>query len=63
MIAGKLQMPVAGGMMKEENYQSMQFEGGDNPRSKFATICIDNHIGSDIEMQIGSCNANASVFA
>jgi hypothetical protein len=29
MIGGKLQVPVASGMMKEENYQSMQIEGYD----------------------------------
>jgi hypothetical protein len=54
VTGGKLQVPVADGKMKEEPYQSMQIEGYDNPRMKFVTMCINNHIGSDIQVQTGT---------
>lgn len=53
MTGGKLPVPVAGGKMKDEFYQSMQIEGFDNPKKKYFTTCINNHIGSDIQMQTG----------
>jgi hypothetical protein len=62
ITGGKLQVPVGDGMMKEENYQSMQIEGYDNPKAKFVTMSINNHIGSDIEMQTGSYDAKTKVF-
>ncbi|MHA4807800.1 DUF1579 family protein [Flavitalea flava] len=62
ITGGKLQIPVAAGMMKEENYQSMQIEGYDNPRAAFVTISINNHIGSDIEMQTGTYDINTKVI-
>ena len=40
--------------MKDGNYQNLQIEGYDNPKAKFVTTSINNHIGSNIEMQIGS---------
>ena len=49
---GKLQVPVKDGKMKEENYQGMQIEGYDNGKMKFVVASINNHIGSDIEMQL-----------
>ena len=62
ITGGKLRVPVGGGMMKEENYQSMQIEGYDNPKAKFVTISINNHIGSDIEMQSGTYDTKTKVF-
>ena len=57
MTGGKLQVPIAGGQMKEENYQSLQMEGFDNVRHKFFATFINNHIGSDIEFQSGTYDA------
>jgi len=62
MIGGKLEIPVAGGKMKEANYQSMQVEGYDNVKEKFVTISINDHIGSDIEMQTGGYDPAAKAF-
>jgi len=39
--------------MKEEPYQSMQLEGYDNPRKEFITTSVNNHIGSDVQYQVG----------
>jgi hypothetical protein len=54
ILGAKLQVPVADGQMKEENYQGMQIEGFDNGTGKFTTTSINNHIGSNIEIQIGT---------
>jgi hypothetical protein len=62
ITGGRLQIPVGGGMMKEENYQSMQIEGYDNPKAAFVTVSINNHIGSDIEMQTGTYDSSTKVF-
>jgi len=62
ITGGKLQVPVADGQMKEENYQSMQIEGYDNPKMEFVTSSINNHIGSDIETQTGSYDAAKNAF-
>jgi len=58
----KLQVPVADGKMKEENYQGMQMEGYDNGRMKFVMTSINNHIGSDIEMQMGTYDPTKKSF-
>lgn len=62
ITGGRLQLPVADGKMKEDNYKSMQTEGFDNPRMKFVTTSINNHIGSDIEIQTGSYDENKKQF-
>jgi hypothetical protein len=62
MTGGKLPVPVADGKMKEEFYQSMQVEGFDNPRGKYFTTSINNHIGSDIQMQTGSFDPATQAF-
>jgi hypothetical protein len=62
MTGGKLPVPVADGKMKEEFYQSMQIEGFDNPRGKYFTTSINNHIGSDIQMQTGSFDTAKQAF-
>lgn len=62
MTGGKLSVPVANGQMKEENYQSMQIEGYDNPRKKFVMTSINNHIGSDIQEQTGDYNPDKKQF-
>jgi len=62
MTGGKLPVPVAGGKMKEEFYQSMQIEGFDNPKMKYITTSINNHIGSDIQMQTGTFDPAMNAF-
>jgi hypothetical protein len=62
ITGGKLQVPVADGKMKEENYQEMQIEGYDNGQMKFVTTSINNHIGSDIELQMGIYDSTAKTF-
>lgn len=62
MTGGKLPVPVADGKMKEEFYQSMQIEGFDNPKMKYFTTSINNHIGSDIQMQTGNFDSAKQVF-
>lgn len=62
ITGGKLQVPVAEGQMKEENYQSMQIEGYDNPKMKFVTTSINNHIGSDIQLQTGTYDTAKKEF-
>jgi hypothetical protein len=62
MTGGKLPVPVADGKMKEEFYQSMQIEGFDNPKKKYITTSINNHIGSDIQMQTGTFDAAKQTF-
>lgn len=57
ITGGKLQLPVSDGKMKEDNYKSLQIEGYDNPRMEFFTTSINNHIGSDIQYQIGVYDA------
>lgn len=57
ITGGKLQIPIAGGQMKEDNYQCLQTEGFDNIRNKFYTASVNNHIGSDIQYQSGSCDS------
>lgn len=57
VIGNKLQVPVADGKMKEDNYQETQLEGYDNGRRQFVTVSINNHIGSDIATQAGSYDA------
>ncbi|WP_114941758.1 DUF1579 family protein [Mucilaginibacter endophyticus] len=62
MTGGKLPVPVADGKMKDEFYQSMQIEGFDNARGKYFTTAINNHIGSDIQMQTGSFDPATHTF-
>jgi hypothetical protein len=62
MTGGKLPVPVADGKMKEEFYQSMQIEGFDNPKKKYIATFINNHIGSDIQMQTGSFDPAKQAF-
>ena len=62
IIGGRLQVPVAGGEMKEDNYRQMQIEGYDNGRMKFVATSINNHIGSDIEMEFGAYDSVAKSF-
>jgi hypothetical protein len=62
MTGGKLPLPVADGKMKEDFYQSMQIEGFDNPKKKYITTSINNHIGSDIQMQTGTFDAAKQAF-
>lgn len=54
ITGGKLQVPIAGGQMKEENYQCLQTEGFDNIRNKYFTTSVNNHIGTEIQYQSGS---------
>jgi hypothetical protein len=62
MTGGKLPVPVADGKMKEDFYQSMQIEGFDNPKMKYVTRSINNHIGSDIQMQTGTFDPVKQAF-
>jgi hypothetical protein len=62
VTGGKLPVPVADGKMKEEQYQSMQIEGYDNPKMKFVTTSINNHIGSDIQVQTGTYDLLTHTF-
>ncbi|MBO9658179.1 MAG: DUF1579 family protein, partial [Chitinophagaceae bacterium] len=59
---GKLALPVANGEMKEDNYQSLQWEGFDNPRQMYFTTSINNHIGSDVQLQQGVYDSTAKTF-
>ena len=63
ITGGKLQVPVANGEMKEDNYRQMEIEGYDNGRMKFVTTSINNHIGSDIEMEVGTYDSVAKSFS
>ena len=62
ITGGKLPLPVADGKMKLDNYQGMQIEGYDNPRMKFFTSAINNHIGSDIQVETGTYDAVKKQF-
>lgn len=62
ITGGKLPVPVADGKMKEEFYQSMQTEGFDVPQNKYVTTSINNHIGSDIQMQTGTFDPAKQAF-
>lgn len=62
ITGGKLPLPVKDGKMKDGNYQNLQIEGYDNPKAKFVTTSINNHIGSNIEMQIGSFDLEKKAF-
>ncbi|HTI89080.1 MAG TPA: DUF1579 family protein [Puia sp.] len=62
VTGGKLQIPVADGKMKEANYQGMQIEGYDNAKMRFVTISLNNHIGSDLEMQMGTYDSTTRTF-
>lgn len=62
VTGGKLQIPVADGQLKEAAYQSSQLEGYDNGRRQFVTTSINNHIGSDIELQTGTYDAATQSF-
>ncbi|AMJ66617.1 hypothetical protein AXW84_15165 [Hymenobacter sp. PAMC 26628] len=62
ITGGKLPIPVADGKMKEANYQGLQLEGYDNVRKQFVTTSINNHIGSDMEVQTGTYDAAKRAF-
>jgi hypothetical protein len=62
ITGGRLQVPVANGKTKEDNYRQMLIEGYDNGRMKFVAISINNHIGSDIEMEMGNYDSIAKSF-
>ncbi|TLU97296.1 DUF1579 family protein [Dyadobacter luticola] len=62
VTGGKLQIPIANGQMKLENYQEMEVEGYDNVKKAFISSSINNHIGSNIDIQVGSYDPSGSVF-
>lgn len=62
ITGGKLPLPVADGKLVEAPYQSQQLEGYDNGRRQFVTTSINNHIGSDIELQTGTYEAATQSF-
>lgn len=62
ITGGRLPLPVADGKMKEDNYKSMQTEGYDNGRMEFVTSSINNHIGSDIQLQTGTYDSASKTF-
>jgi hypothetical protein len=62
ITGGKLPLPVANGIMKEDNYRSLQWEGYDNARKIYITTSINNHIGSNEEIQQGSYDSAAHAF-
>jgi hypothetical protein len=62
LTGGKLPLPVADGKMLEAPYQCQQLEGYDNGRRQFVTTSINNHIGSDIELQTGTYEAATQSF-
>jgi hypothetical protein len=62
ITGGKLPIPIADGKMKEANYQGLQLEGYDNVRKQFVTTAINNHIGSDTEVQMGTYDAAKRAF-
>lgn len=62
ITGGKLKIPVGGGAMKEENYQGAQLEGYDNVRKQYITTAVNNHIGSDIQIETGSYDAAKNTF-
>jgi hypothetical protein len=62
ITGGRLQVPVANGKTKEDNYRQMLIEGYDNGRMKFVAISINNHIGSDIEMEMGNYDSVTKSF-
>jgi len=48
--------------MKDDNYRCLQMEGYDNPRMKFITTSVNNHIGSDIQVQSGKYDQQKQEF-
>lgn len=62
ITGGRLPLPVGDGKMKEDNYRQMLIEGYDNGRKQFVAISINNHIGSDIEMEMGNYDPVAKAF-
>lgn len=62
ITGGRLQVPVSNGKMKEDNYRQMEIEGYDNGRMKFVATSINNHIGSDIKMEVGTYDSVAKAF-
>jgi hypothetical protein len=62
ITGGKLSVPVANGLMKEDNYQSLQWEGFDNPRQTYFVTSINNHIGSDQQGQKGYYDSTTNTF-
>jgi hypothetical protein len=62
ITGGKLQIPIANGQMRLENYQGMEIEGYDNVAKTFMTTSINNHIGSDIKNQRGSYDPTTNSF-
>ncbi|UOG77191.1 DUF1579 domain-containing protein [Hymenobacter tibetensis] len=62
IIGGRLQVPVGGGRMQDESYQGLQLEGYDNAQLKFVTTAINNHIGSNTELQTGTYDVAAKAL-
>lgn len=62
MTGGELPLPVGDGKMKMGHYKCLQIEGYDNPRMEFFTTSINNHIGSDIQVQTGTYNSGKKEF-
>ncbi|WP_461142496.1 DUF1579 family protein [Spirosoma pomorum] len=62
ITGGKLQIPIAEGQMKLENYQGMEIEGYANVAHKFVTTSINNHIGSGITKQSGGYDPKTNSF-
>ncbi len=62
VTGGRLQVPIADGKMKEDNYRELELEGYDNGRQQFVSTSINNHIGSDIEMQMGTYDSVRRTF-
>jgi len=62
ITGGRLQVPIADGKMKEDNYRELHIEGYDNVRQKYVSTVVNNHIGSDIQLQIGDYDSTQRVF-
>src|SRR3569833_1404599 len=62
ITGGKLMIPVANGQMKEANYQGTQIEGFDNVKAVYTTVSVNNHIGSDIQMESGKFDTVSATF-
>ena len=62
ITGGKLPLPVANGMMKEDNYRSLQWEGYDNARKIYTATSINNHIGSEQQVQQGTYDSASHTF-
>jgi hypothetical protein len=60
-VTGKMQMPDAGGKMKEVQFKGMGIEGYDNAKQKFVGSWIDN-MGTGIQFSEGTYDAGTKTF-